>query len=62
MKSEKKKEKGITLIQAIIIIAVIAVVFIIIKWAYGLSELVEERTKNQQIQLMNATSTHIDIG
>jgi Tfp pilus assembly protein PilE len=58
MKPKTREEKGITLVGLIIIIAIIAVFIIIIRWAYGLSEIVNERTKRHQtIDFMDATSS-----
>ena len=49
MKIKKKNEKGgISLIGIVILLAIIAFATVIIYWAYGLSEVVNERAKEQE--------------
>ena len=58
MKLKTRDEKGITLVGLIILIAIIAIVIVLIRWAYGLSQVVNERTKRQQVvDFMDVTSS-----
>lgn len=58
MKIKTRDEKGITLVGLIILIAIIAIFIVIMRWAYGLSEVVNERTKSQKtIDFMDTASS-----
>ena len=57
MKLKTRDEKGITIVGLIIMIAIIAVIVVIMKWALGLSETVKEKTKKHEtIDLLKISS------
>ena len=54
-------EKGITLVGLIILIAIIVFVIIIMRWAYGLSQTVKEKTKKYDAMEFLETTTSSSI-
>ena len=47
-KIKTRDEKGITLVGLIILIAIVVFIVIIMRWAVGLSEVVNQKTKRHQ--------------
>lgn len=48
VKNKTRDEKGITLVGLIIIIAIFVVIVVIMRWAFGLSEVIKEKTRNHE--------------
>ena len=56
MKKIIKEKTGVSLVGLIILIAIIATFVIIIRWAVGLSNIVNERTKqNRSVDVVQLT-------
>lgn len=49
LKTKTRDEKGITLVGLIILIAIIAFIVVMMRWAFGLSETVKEKTKKHEM-------------
>lgn len=49
LKIKTREEKGITLVGLIILIAIIAFIVVMMRWAFGLSETVKEKTKKHEM-------------
>ena len=53
-----KNEKGITIVGLVIIIAIIAALIIVMQWAVSFSDVVRERTKQQDsVDLMESAKS-----
>lgn len=60
MKLNKKtrEEKGITLVGLIILLAIIAFLVVIMKWAIGFSSVVKEKTKQHETIIITDMSSY----